>query len=369
MSLDVKIIDGHGTGSYVSAQNFKDGKNGLIVATRPYNNYEFKRYPFISEEFGENMNIPLVFGDPHRIHNGGDDTLWTGSVIAGTSPDFNSDIQSYEGLYSIRWGNPNVGSIFQLLNTTIDLSNFIAITMWIYIQADWAANDSFSIYAFNGNQVGNRVLLQDYITYTTTNVWQKITIPLSDMNLYTQEITAFRIQNEQRNNPRSPTFFLDNIQLEAKGESGLGSFVVEAESNTWFFCHELILTMAMTYNGANGNLDYKKFLNLDTLENGINIVVRRFIDIRYQINFKSLGDFLNYGGFIDHVLYDGSDETFLKLKLPFDYPIVLQSEYNDRAIISINDDMSNLTSFRATARGGLEYKINEELSFRVRNIY
>lgn len=358
--LDVRIIDGDGKGTLGKVHKFKDNSDGLVVATRPYNYYNFRRYQFLSEEFGENLNIALTYGDPEHVHNGTDTTYWTYSTISGTAATPNRTTYAYDGTRSISWLNPSVGSTFQIAKgSTLNLTNYISLTMWVFITGNYVTGDSISVYAMNNTtQIGTKAFIEDYCNISLINTWQKVTIPLEVKGLTTQDITAIRFRVETRGGNRSPNIYFDVIEFEARGIVNPGTFTVAPAPNTWFFCKELRLNIAAIFNGANKNLDYKKFFTLDSLDSGINLVVRRRDIARYQINFKNIGDFINQGGKVEEYIYDGSSETFISLSLTFDYPILLQSEYQDHADISVNDDLSSLTYFKATARGGQENKID-----------
>jgi len=360
--LDVRILDGDGTGNLGKIQVYKDANNGLIVSTRPYNYYRYKIYQFLNDTYGDSLNIPIILGTPENVHNGIDSTYWTGSSISGTAPTFNSTARAYNGTRSILWSNPTQSSVFELAKgSNLDLTNYIYLTMWIYVVSDWEATDSVSIYGYNAGQIGNKVYLQNYCAYSTYGVWQKINIPLTDMGLNTQTIVAFRVQMEVRNGPKSSIFSLDVIDVQSRGSSELGYYTVEPLLDTWFFIKELNFTLVDVYNGTSGYLNYNKILNLTQLDSGINVIIKRREVIRYQFIFKDITDFMNYGGRIKEMRYDGSSQTFLVLTLEFADPIVLQSEYQDTCIISITEDLSGLTYFKVTAIGNEEYKIDTEL--------
>lgn len=367
--LDIRIADGCGHGVYTFNKKFKDGINGLVVATRPYNHYEFKRIPFSSSAYGINMNIGAEYGDtPELVHDGIDSTLWTGSNIVGRSPTFNSTGRAYSGTRSIYWNNPTQGSIFQLSKgSNFTFNDHVAITMWINVDKDYENADLISFYGYNsttGNQVGTKIYLHNYFSNGTNDVWQKITIPLADMNISGLTINSFRFNHENRQGPKSPVLYLDAIQVEQKADDQ-GLFIVKPEIQSWFFCEEIMFFISDVYNpGAYSNgvslqLDYKKILNEPMLDSGIDIKVKRRSLVKYQINFKNLGQFLQLGGRIGDIGYDGVSETWMTLILPFNKPILLQHEYEDVAELNINDNLSGLTSLSCTARGYIEYKIED----------
>lgn len=247
--LNVRILDGQGQDIYAHNKEFKDGSNGLIVATRPYNYYEFKRFDFISDVYGQSMNIGSVYGDtPELVHNGIDSTLWTGANVVGTSPVFNSTGQAYEGTRSIHWNNPVQGSIFQLSKgSDFVFSGYLAVSFWIYVDANYQITDLISFYGYNtstGQQIGSKVYIQNYFNVATLDVWQKVMISLDDLNINGLTITSFRFNHEVRNGPASPQIYIDKIQVE-QAANNQGLFYVKPDLQTWFFAKRLCFLCQM----------------------------------------------------------------------------------------------------------------------------
>ena len=146
---------------------------------------------------------------------------WTFSEPTGTKWVENSTAQYHAGAASLLCDNANVNDTMQLINVNgvdIDLTNFAAFTMWVYVDKDWQGGDSVSIYAHVGGvQAGNKVYLEDYFNFDNYDTWQYINIPLADMGLATTTIDAIRFENEAREGGKSPKFYLDEITLQVSG--------------------------------------------------------------------------------------------------------------------------------------------------------
>ena len=201
--------------------------------------------------------------------------------------------------------------------------------------------------------VGIKVYLNNYILPKTTKSWQKATISLTDMGLTTQTISSLRVQYENKVGPNSPVFYMDAIHIEERGILE-PVYYLNPPTLKWFFVTELIFFVADVYNstmasGTSPNLDYTKIL-AQVITDGLifNIVTSSIL--QSTITFKTLLDFMLYGGSIDVIGYNGT-ETWLKLKITFPTPILLKSENSDYMSLSITEDLSGLTKFTCLARG------------------
>lgn len=368
--IDGRILDGNGSGRLAKVHEFKNGDHGLVVATRPYNYSEFRRLQFTDPDFGESMVRTIAYGTPLQVHNGTDTTLWTGVNVTGTAPTFNSTTRAYTGTKSIRWANPSVGSIFTLnAGTSITLSNHQALTFWIYVSSGYTTGDSMSVYAtYGGAQVGNKMYLQNYCNMASAS-WQQITIPLNDMQLFGKTIDAIRFKNEYRPSSDlvySPSINLDVIQLETTGTDSIGYYYAYPPDNTKMFVEELLFFIADVYDSTLASssmpkIEYSKMIGATKLNNGIAIKVFRQGEIKYSMNFKCIGDLLANGGEIVDMGYTGS-ETWMTVKISYDGTMVLQSDLQDYAVITITDSTSDLTALSCQVRGNVEYKYNSDNS-------
>ena len=143
---------------------------GLVVATRDHKTYIPKAGFFTNDTYGREMAQDAAFGAGELlIHDGTDTAAWTFSEPVGTKWVADSTDRAYDGTKALKCDNPNVGDIMQVINNVgpgddIDMTgNYVALTMWINVDKDWAGGDSISVYAHVGGVlVGNAIYLEDY---------------------------------------------------------------------------------------------------------------------------------------------------------------------------------------------------------------
>jgi hypothetical protein len=366
MPVNSVITDNFSSLSADVIHNDKCDCSALSVATTPYRTFENSIQFFLNSTYGASMNVDAsVGGTPEKVHDGGDSVLWTGSDVVNTNvADFNnSDFDHTTGAgNSVKINNPDVGSVFQFLNASpLTLSNYVSLTMWIYVDKDWRNGDDIELYAYDtsaGVVVGNAVGLQDYFDYSQYDTWQKLVIPLTDLDISTSttvDALRFRIVAAER---KSPRWYLDDIQFEATGAPV--SFDLTAGLGTWLHVDEMTISVADAYVGTLAdatmpNLAYDKILNT-TLSAGI--TYRRVIDGKtsFSFNVKGLLDFLQLPG--SELVNCGSDGTnsWMVVRIRNIEPIVLKAENDDTLSYIVSEDLSGLLRLRITAGCRIEQR-------------
>lgn len=355
MGLESYITD-IATGSKVSVDNDNGlEKNSLVVATRPLKRFNNVTKAFINPDYGYNMNVnAATSGTPEYIHDGGDSTYWTASDITGTNWKFGNEDQAHTGTQSIGGAFTVDGDVMQCVKgTTIDLSDYEAISGWIYVE-NWE-DDELRIYGWDTGtpvQVGTYVNIGNYVNVGDTGIWQKFTIPFSDMNLEAEIMDAIRIEVVATVDP--PDFYLDDIRLDAAG-NGVApiAFSLTPNLGKWLYVHSFSVVLVDIFTpvvtgSAVPKLSYDKLLN-QTLSNGI--VYHRTINgkIEFAFNFKTLAEVLSFPGLtIEDIGSDGVN-MFMKLDMPFVSPHLLKPETDDSIVFTISDDLSELKFFRVFA--------------------
>ena len=290
---------------------------------------------------------------------------WTFSEPIGTKWVENSTDQFHAGTKSLKCDNPAVGDIMQLINvngTNIDLANFAAITMWIYVDKDWFAGHSFSIYAHVGGALaGNVVYLEDYFDYDMYDQWHYINIPLADMGLTALEIDALRIEFVAKPGNKVK-FYLDEITLQASGTPV--DYEVIPDKGTWFHIKAFQTTFvdAVTADNADSTmlqLSYNKILDMTPTEG---YIYKRYSDGNtdpiYEVRITNLMDLLSlpYSSITNAI----SDGTNTLITITNEYPagvdFVLKSEDLDKIVYSVEDDFSSLLFFRISVQGYVEQR-------------
>ena len=349
-NISAEVVDGTGE------------KKALVVATRPLKTFENSVEFFTNPTYGSDMNQNAAFGGtPEKVHDGIDSVLWTGSQIVGTTVTFDDTGQNHTaaGTKSILFDRPGATNTIQIAKgSNLDLSGYTALTLWVYVDNNWTT-DSFSIYGYDTGTVsviGTPVNLQDYFNQGNNDVWQKISIPLEDMDLTTETIDAIRITCISTTGVK-PTFYLDDIQFEETGDPL--SFSLEAEKGTWLHVEEFTISIADAYAGTvetgsdtlfptMPSIPYDDFLGV-TLTSGVNY--RRIQDgeTKFSQTILKFIDLIELAG--TEIIGSGSDgtNTWLSIRAKHIEPIVLKPENDDILSFTISEDLSGLLRFRISA--------------------
>lgn len=358
-SLNVKII------------NDNEESNALIVATRPLKTFENEFKFFTSTVSGIDMNIGRTANFTENIYDGTDNVYWTASIISGGKWTLDSTDQNHTagGSKSLKYDNGNIGNTVQFLRSNnINLTDYDSLVIWVYVDKDWATADSVEIYGWDSGTstiVGTSVALENYFNFSQFDIWQQITIPLSDMFLIGESLDSFRIEIIAKIG-KSPKIYFDDIILEGIEEiAGTGEFIIEPDLGTWLHVDKVSISFADDYTGivtvvgAAENatlpgLSYNKILGIAALSSGIIYQRIQNGEILFLANFKQLSDFLQISGAkIANTISDGTN-TFITIDIPLGEPVILKSKNNDKLKLLINDDLSGLLLARASITGKSE---------------
>lgn len=339
--------------------------NGLIVATRQLQEFDFRTQFFINPTYGIDMNQNATFGgSPVLIYDenvgAGGGGEWNTSAISGTWT-FNSATQHYNGSVSIDGSATATNNVMQLAPGagSFDFTGYTAITGYIYTTLWGVGVKQINIYGWNTTTstiVGNSVNIANYINTGILNSWQKFTIPLSDMNLTNQTINSLRVQVI---GTPVPDFFLDYIHIQETGGPIEYILTPQVDSERLYVCginftfagpYSAITTVAgATENATFPNLSYDKLLNLNSLTNGIRFVRVQENQTKTNVIVHTLFDFMSLANTkIDSFFGDGTN-AFLKLMLSYSTPVKLGNINVDYLALYINDDLSSLLNFRVSA--------------------
>lgn len=336
----------------------KDGLEGLHVITNNLKDYKNLTSFFTNDEFGSNINQNFATSVvAENIHNGEDNIYWTASTIIGNAADFDfsSTDQANSGLQSIDCTNCEGGDQFQLLNDSfLNSSDYDFFTGWIYVDGLWGLpDDGAEIVFYNTNTglivSGNPIDLDDYIDGTNTGVWQRFNIPLEDFGNFSDEFDAIRITILEDGSP--PNFYLDDIALETQTTNTI--FSLNPSKNAWWHINGIGLAFVAAYNSTLAdasmpNIPYNGLLGIE-LNNGITYRRIQNNETVFNFNITNLIDILNlYNAKITSHGFDGTN-TFLKIDIKFEQPIVLKPESEDNISFIFADDLSSLLYFKIMA--------------------
>ena len=334
-------------------------KKALVVATRPLKTYDNKLAFFSNDTYGVEMNQNAGFsGTSVKIHDGTDNSYWTArDVVGGGKTTFNNTDQNHTpaGNKSIKSDNSPVGDVFEIdKGSTIDLSSYAAITMWIYVDKDWKLGDAVDFYGWLSTgtpaQVGTKVDLSDYFEYDNYDTWQKITIPLIDMGLVGATIDTVRVEQESSEG-KAPKYYLDDIQLEETGEPI--TFTLKPKLGTWLLVKSFQIVVAATGSAASPNIPYDTVLGT-SIASGINY---KRISEGVTTSQATINKFVDFMGLSNATITgQGGDTTnnWVSVNVKFNEEVVLKAEDEDKMTLTINDDLSGLLYLRVGAGAKVE---------------
>jgi hypothetical protein len=363
--VPIQIISGAGNGLTACIDRGTSNDNhGLIVATRPLVEYFFTCSEFVDDVYGQDMNIAQSYGaSPELVNDGNDSTLWTLNNITGTRASYSTN-RSYAGASSLRWDDPLLFDEIELnKGSDLDLTGYVAITFWLNINNGLGVGDNIEIYGYlDGAEVGTRIDLDNYCSPSGNDVWQFVTIPLSDMGLTNQTIDAIRMQLVARN--RAPDIYIDVMQIEQIGED-IGNFKIEPATQTNFYLQRIRLFMVdaldttLASNSMN-NLSYDQLLGESQLIGGISLQCYSQGSVVKSYILKDIADFMSKtGAEIVNVACDGTN-TYLSMDINFAHPYKFESSKQEYINIRIIDDLSGLIKFTAQAYGYYESTAPED---------
>jgi hypothetical protein len=358
MTIDIYITD-PSTGRSAAVVDSEE-KNALVVATRDLKQLQNRLRYFFNSDYGIELNQDAsAGGTPAKVHDGTDSVLWTATdIVGGAKTTFDSTDQNHTpaGTKSVKVDNAPINDVFQFdKGSDLDASNYVSLTMWIYVDKNWALGDNIEIYGYDTGtalQVGDAVNLRNYFEYSVFDIWQKVTIPLTDMgdlaSYTTLDALRVRVVNKTT---LGPTFYIDDIQFEQTGTPI--SFDLEPEKGTWLYVNSLQIVVADDYTGTLADATMPKVpYNLllgTTLSAGILYRRTQNNEIVTSTSIRSTADFMTFSN--ASITGTGSDGTnsWFSVNIKFNEVVILKYEERDKMSLTIAEDLSGLLYFRVSA--------------------
>lgn len=327
-------------GSQLRVSNYDSNGNNINDSFVAFGYYE-------NETFGKQVNQDgLYSGTPDTIYD--ENIEWTMSAVVGAW-NFDSLTNPFNGTKCIDGTLTADGDIAQALRgTPIDLSNYVAISGQIRIEAIGAVDD-LQIYAWDtvgASIIGNSVNISDYVEITTLNEYQAFNIPLADMGIETETISAIRFEVVDTNPPFK--FRLDYIRVQEAG--GNLAYTVPAPSG--FRLEILETTLSIISSAAyTGKIDPLTILGL-TLTNPIVFQLGVAGTVLPTGAFGAVDDWVEQGFALSH--YGDDTSTAVQLRLQYPKPIILNSATNDFVRLLNSDNLGGLAKFTVSYAGNLK---------------
>jgi hypothetical protein len=328
----------------------RDGQAGLSVFTTPFLESKTSTRPFINPTYGAALNQNISFGGtPENIHDGGDAAGWTGAGVSGTW-NFADTTAPQAGTNHVSITNAdNLDTATFNDGTEIDMSGYTAITGQVRLVSFTDTVHSITIqFLNNGVNIGNSVLLDDYIDEALIGSYQSFVIPKADLGLESVTVDQMNIVINRTGGVK-PTIYFDKMQIEQTGSPAKFSFV--ARKGTKFHAAQIVFSVADTGTGGTAYA-YNQLGGLSSLTNGLVITIKQGGTTAFTANLKNNGDFIAAGAVIGNKIDDGTD-TFYTLTVDFTETteVVLGEDALDEMSIEVSDNLSGLLTFRAFARG------------------
>ncbi|KKN06316.1 hypothetical protein LCGC14_1078430 [marine sediment metagenome] len=115
----------------------------------------------------------------------------------------------------------------------------------------------------------------------------------------------------------------------------------------------IVAVAGATANATLQGLAYNALLGVSALTSGITFQRVQDGETNLSVSLRQLSDFLAAGFSVADAISDGTN-TLVALEVDFSEPIVLSGGPDNFLSLTINDNLSDLLQFTATARGALE---------------
>ncbi len=333
------------------------GQNGLVAFTDDLIKRDFFIQPLLNDTFGAQMAQDVTFGGAAvNIHDGGDNSGWTGAAVSGTwnFADSTAEQTGTNGISITGANNLDTATFISAGET--DMSARTAITGGVNLITYNDTNHGMTVvFRNNGVLVGNSVDIEDYIDSSLLGTYQNFVIPKDDMGLNGFTVDEFDIVIT-RSGGAKPTIHFDNIQIEETGEPIV--FTLAPQGGKRILLERFILAYVdnidlTVTNGTVAGLSYDKLMGLTKLPNGITVRTQIAGETFFAAVITSIGDSLKGGASISSPISDGTNSC-VTIAIEFLEPVVLDGGRDDLVSFTINDDLSGLISFTTLAVGRTE---------------
>jgi hypothetical protein len=272
--------------------------------------------------------------------------------------------QANTGTQSLKWDRPSVGHVGQFAKgSDLNATDYVAVSFFVYVGSGYDLDDqiTFCLWDVTGNQiVGNSIDLKDFFFPLDFGLWQKITIPFSDLGVALQTFSGMRFKFEAVNQ-QAPLIYIDDIQLEEQTGSAVYTAKPPVQTRAYIdnlrmlISSDTLVTSAATgaLDGASYNIDYSKFLGLDSLETGFVLRKVKADGEGFTRTMKNFTDLLFFGFKIESMTsFDNKTQIVLRLDFPF--PQILESSENEEMTVTLFDNLVGLSLLQIVAIGRSE---------------
>lgn len=361
MSINTKIVDGGGTRKTAEVAESIDNGRGLKVFTYDGITKTNSARTSTNNIYGIEMNIGgTITGTPDNVHNGTDNTYWTGSILSGAPGEFifNSTDQAQSGTRSINaTGSDNNDQAIFTISSTIDLSNYTSVSGGIHI-ISWPTSGTDKNVRFyfrnGGTAVGTEVSLSSYINIGIFNTWQNFKIPLSAFSLGSTIVDELVMRTVDIGGGAPPDYYIDELKINDNSSSAEISYSIAPSLGEVWEVNNLGFVFADQFAGTLSNgtmpaIPYDSILGVPALSNGVLLRRIQNEEVLFSSVMKDTLEFI--GGASETSFISGSDgtNTWMKITRIFPGTFLLIGDLNDRLEIVIQDDLRGLLRMRTTS--------------------
>jgi hypothetical protein len=297
---------------------------------------------------GAPAGTPLIVWNGTGAGDTGGD--WT---RGGTAGQVESTESAHSGTNGLDTGERSNGETTNFSTTDFDIqASYDSLSFWINPKRKDSGTSIRLRWYLNGGTVGTLVIVDDYVTNFDLDVWQKVTIPLSDFSLpESQLVDELQILYYGLPASRKQRYFFDDFELNPAGAGGGPyTFQVSAEANEK--CH--VSMMVLLLSGASSGWSSTSFANTTALTNGLILRQRRIstAEVLWSINSKDNTDM--FGRFHPQDAITFNDGVLLVgfMIKPGGASVVITDD--DVLEFIVSDDLSSLESARAFVHYGKE---------------
>jgi len=199
-----------------------------------------------------------------------------------------------------------------------------------------------------GTTKGNVLDISNYVSNFDLDIWQKVTIPITDFNLDGNQVAKVLFKYASKGGQQ---FYFDDIELKNDGTDGPFTFRVAADGYYNYHIGAIYLYLATGDSGWSSDA----FGNITSgLENGL--LIRHYnkstSQTRWSINLKNNRDL--YGRMVSHNNVDFFDNEHIATFVLKPEPASIIVTENEVLDIVVRDDLSSLNSLRAFVQYGAE---------------
>jgi len=288
---------------------------------------------------------------------GGITVIWNGTGVGDTGGDWTSPAVGVESAAAAHSGTNGWDTQAQGANTNVEFNNgseinvagtYDVFSFWLQPKS-FPNNGTLQIQWKNavGTVIGATLNVENYVTNMDLNVWQKVSIPVSDFAL-TGNVQRCVFVLKSGNNQRH---WIDDIEFQASGGGGPYTFQVVAPSTEAWHATMIVLVVATSDVGWQSTT----FTSLTALTNGVLLRQRRLSDgyVSWAINAKDNVDL--FGRYHPQESFNFSNGEILvgfMVKPGQSADIIVTDD--DVLEFVIRDDLSSLTNVRAFVHYGVE---------------